>query len=351
MSHILPPTPPQAAPLPPSVSQVHDSQHIQQQTHNSSALAPVGIQPAAKHLGAPLEFSSSFSVLTTASSPDQTRKFSTPPPLNVLPQTSPIRGFPTDDNVEDIENTEKVDDTIEEVFSEIPASVNQLIEQLSQSGIEQERCRELHHKILSVWNIWQISGDHLKPTLDKEGEEERLGQGGTGVVKAMWLLPGNEPHHNQVEMSVAVKVMTIQVQEISSRAPQLLRELFIQISLSHHCILKTYGAVVPKTLLNVMRISQQQQQREQNKTYNNNDEQQKDPSSSSSSSASFLLKNPAGTLGGSKSYTARIVMERMTHNLAEAVIYGLLIDRHTKRRDERRWVGIVLLTSHWHSSS
>lgn len=65
MSYILPPAPPQTAPLPPSVSQVHDLQYAQQQTHNSSALAPVGIQPATKHLGASLEFSSNFSVATS----------------------------------------------------------------------------------------------------------------------------------------------------------------------------------------------------------------------------------------------------------------------------------------------
>lgn len=152
------------------------------------------------------------------------------------------------------------------------------------------------------------------------------------MVNAIWLLPGNERHHNQDDTSVVVTVMTIQVQEISPRAPQLLRELLIQISLSHHCILKIYCAVGPKALLNVMEISQQQRQREQNKTYNNNDEQQKDPSSSSSSSTPFLLKNPTGTLGDSKSYTSGILMARMTHNLSESVIYGLLIDLHTKRR-------------------
>lgn len=92
----------------------------------------------------------------------------------------------------EVENTEKVDDTIEEVFSEIPASVNQLIEELSHSGIEQKRCRELHHKMLSVSNVWHISGGTFRMghSVDEQGlAVERLTErsGTTGIVCTVFV--------------------------------------------------------------------------------------------------------------------------------------------------------------------
>lgn len=181
-----------------------------------------------------------------------------------------------------------------DLVRQVPSAVAGLIKNASQTGLSSERQRELVSRVTQLWSGWQIEPHRLHYEHDEFGVACELGHGAMGVVHAALLIMGGDgASDSQATVPVAVKRINFGADSDSQEtAVHLLRELFIQLTLNHPCVLRTYGACWTNLF----------EDKSDNKQQGTNRQQQ----------------------------SARLVMERMTHNLAVALKNGLLKDFHDK---------------------
>lgn len=178
------------------------------------------------------------------------------------------------------------------LIGQVPSAVTGLIKDAAQTGLSSERQRELVHRVTHLWSGWQIEPHRLIYDNDEFGVARELGHGAMGVVHAATFLMEGDGASETPRLPVAVKRINLGADSDSQEAAvHLLRELFIQLTLNHPCVLRTYGACWPNLF-----------QDKGDKNRNRAEGQQ----------------------------TARLVMERMTHNLGVALNDGLLVDFHDK---------------------
>lgn len=205
------------------------------------------------------------------------------PPRGQLPSSSDISYSSCERSIDSLE--------LESIqhFGQIPDSVQTIINDASRSGTSAEVWRNLLTKVTKVWNGWRIPAEHLRYELDVFNCPVQLGRGAFGVIYAASFTPDLNENNPSTVISAAVKHIDVPVSEFPKQKPDLLRSVFIQLSLDHQCILRTYGVCWPD-------------------------------------------EHMGETTLRKKSSTARIIMERMTHSLADAMIQGLVQKKDEKAR-------------------
>lgn len=138
-----------------------------------------------------------------------------------------------------------------DIFRELPHAIQYLIDEFS-SGSSSRR-RQMAKDIDEVWNGWFIPRKQFQFQVDDEGEDVVLGKGQFGVVKSANLYLSNSDRGVQKSINIAVKTIHIKPDQFSSMGPRLLREIFLQMTFQHRCLLQCYGASLPKVLRNAIR--------------------------------------------------------------------------------------------------
>lgn len=180
-----------------------------------------------------------------------------------------------------------------DLFAHVPSAVQPLVFKMSQSGTQPEKYRRLVHHIVKMWNGWSVAPTNIEYEQDEFGFPQVLGRGATAVTYSglLKLKGGEQPS----KLPVAIKQITLPANDIEKHSSSLLREVFLHLAFSHHCILKMYGMSWPG-MFNI----------------------------------EVEGKVPQSKPG--KKTVLRIIVEKMTHTLAAAQSEQLLDDMDEKRR-------------------
>lgn len=202
------------------------------------------------------------------------------------------------------------------LLSTVPETIQMLIDEMSRAGLaHHERQRIIQH-ITNFWEGWRVHPNDLDHDVIN-GFYNKIGEGATGVVYSGTLKVRDNQMNKKDTADSPVQVVPVAVKHVSIsaeddgqiNATELLREVLIQLSVSHHCILRTFGLCWPGAFR----------------------------SAEGSSS---------GLTGGDTS-TAKVITERMTCSVAEALKRGWMnsvCDKYCVLMD----VGAALLYLHHH---
>lgn len=149
------------------------------------------------------------------------------------------------------------------LISGIPDSVQDMIDEMSRSGVLHFKRNRLIHMITTFWEGWRVNEEDLSLNLQK-GFPEKIGEGATGIVYGGTLTlrsnhfqnssksinsnssSGVDTNEHKRLIPVAIKNVSVSSDESGMiTAAELLREALIQLSVNHHCVLRTYGVCWP----------------------------------------------------------------------------------------------------------
>lgn len=202
------------------------------------------------------------------------------------------------------------------LLSTIPDTIQVLIDEMSRAGLAHHERQRIIQRITNFWEGWRVHPDDLHHDV-VNGFYNKIGEGATGAVYSGTLKVLDDPKNKNNTADAPVQIIPVAVKHVSIsaeddgqvNAAELLREVLIQLSVTHHCILRTFGLCWPGAFR----------------------------SAEGSSS---------GLTGGDTS-TAKVVTERMTCSVAEALRRGWMnsvCDKYCVLMD----VGAALLYLHHH---
>lgn len=124
-----------------------------------------------------------------------------------------------------------------QLFSQVPSAVKHLTSEIKKGDGDHESNVQFLEQVTAMWTGWQIKKSDIIFETDDDGEPIQLGRGASGDVYAGYLRISSE-----LRIPVAIKSVFIDRDII----PDLLREVFLHLSVQHSTVLHLFGMFYPR---------------------------------------------------------------------------------------------------------
>lgn len=150
------------------------------------------------------------------------------------PQSS--NNISVDSSSDSVDVDQKEDNDLQ-LFSQVPNAVQHLTSEIKKAAGDQESNIQFFEQVTAMWTCWQIQKADILFETDEDEEPVQLGRGASGDVYAGYLKISSEER-----IPVAIKSVFIDRDII----PDLLREVFLHLSVQHNTVLHLFGMYYPR---------------------------------------------------------------------------------------------------------